>query len=84
MRLPPANRRPAKPLVVASLEEAGGLRCIDVMRAPDGGFGWRECRRDPEDGTGWRAVGAGRVGFGVADEARADRVRAVGWRAAGA
>ena len=43
-----------KPLVLASIEDATGDRCVDIIRLSDGRFAYRECRRDPEDGHGWR------------------------------
>lgn len=43
-----------KPLVLASIEDESGNRCVDIIRLSDGQFAYRECRRDPEDGHGWR------------------------------
>lgn len=43
-----------KPLVLTSLEDETGDRCVDIIRQVDGRFTYRECRRDPEDGHGWR------------------------------
>ena len=42
-----------KPLVLASLEDATGDRCVDIL-GQDDDYGWVECRRDPEDPHGWR------------------------------
>ncbi|MEL6959308.1 MAG: hypothetical protein AAGL89_10200 [Pseudomonadota bacterium] len=47
---------PAKPAVVASLEDDTGERCVDILRHPDGHFTYAECRRDPEDSHGWRRL----------------------------
>ena len=56
-------------VVLRSLEDAGGLRCVDIRRDGDD-FGWAECRRDPEDGSGWRHLaGTGTGGFGSAGAA---------------
>ncbi|MEM9781592.1 MAG: hypothetical protein AAF899_03855 [Pseudomonadota bacterium] len=35
----------------------GGLRCVDLFRRTDGGFGVEEYRRDPENGRGWYPIG---------------------------
>ena len=45
-----------KPLVVASLEDDTGDRCVDIIKRPDGQFTYAECRRDPEDSHGWRRL----------------------------
>ena len=64
-----------KPLVVASLEDAGGDRCIDLLRLDDG-YGWVECRRDPEDPHGWRHLHPPVTGYRTESEARAAAVEA--------
>ena len=38
---------------ILSLEDDEGLRCVDVLRGPDGAFGFKTFRRDPEDGGRW-------------------------------
>lgn len=43
-------------LVLSSLEDSEGVRCVDFFVRPDGTFGFRECRRDPEDGGRWTLV----------------------------
>jgi hypothetical protein len=43
----------SKPVVLTSLEDPQGQRCVDLFRRDDGSFGFREFRRDPEDGGGW-------------------------------
>lgn len=68
-----------KPLVLRSIEDASGQRCIDVRREADGLFSWAECRRDPEDGHGWRFLGFGVEGFVSEAEALADAKNSVGW-----
>lgn len=45
-----------KPVVVASLEDDTGDRCVDIIRHPDGQHTFVECRRDPEDSHGWRRL----------------------------
>ena len=47
-----------KPVVVASLEDDTGDRCVDIIRHADGHFTYAECRRDPEDSHGWRRLSA--------------------------
>ena len=56
-----------RPVVLASLEDPGGDRCIDLLRT-GAGFAWVECRRDPEDPHGWRHLHPPRDGY--ASEAR--------------
>jgi hypothetical protein len=45
-----------KQVVLASLEEAEGFRCVDLVRLPDGMFVFKEFRRDPEDSGRWTLV----------------------------
>ncbi|ABD56333.1 hypothetical protein [Jannaschia sp. CCS1] len=68
-----------KRLVVRSIEDWSGQRCVDVRREPDGLFSWAECRRDPEDAHGWRFLGVGAEGFSGEAEATADAVASVAW-----
>ncbi|MEJ6393988.1 hypothetical protein V8J82_12015 [Gymnodinialimonas sp. 2305UL16-5] len=68
-----------KPLVVRSIEDWSGQRCVDVRRDPDATFSWAECRRDPEDGHGWRYLGLGGGGFADEDAAMQAARAAVGW-----
>ena len=68
-----------KPRVTASLQDQTGLRCVDLIRAPDGSHAWQEYRRDPEDSTGWRAIGGPTGGFRTQAEARTAARHAVGW-----
>ncbi|PWJ16976.1 hypothetical protein [Jannaschia seohaensis] len=67
-----------KAVVVVSLEDAGGDRCVDLIREGAAWF-WVECRRDPEDAHGWRRLHPPRGAFpdraGALADARAD----VGW-----
>lgn len=78
------SRGAARPVVVASLNDADAQRCVDILRFADGQFGWTECRRDPEDGHGWRPLGPPVTGFADAAAARAAAAAAVGWLAEGA
>lgn len=68
-----------KRLVVRSIEDWSGQRCVDVRREPEGLFSWAECRRDPEDAHGWRFLGVGAGGFASEVEATADAVASVPW-----
>ncbi len=68
-----------RPLVVQSIEDWSGQRCVDVRREVDEQFSWAECRRDPEDGHGWRYLGIGEDGFVSEDEALAGARASVGW-----
>jgi hypothetical protein len=42
--------------VIASLHNTEADRCVDIVRRPDGTFGFQEFRRDAEDGGGWTLV----------------------------
>jgi hypothetical protein len=66
-------------VVRASLEDAGGDRCVDLIEGPGPAWAWVECRRDPEDGHGWRRLHPPRGGHADAASARAAAARAVGW-----
>jgi hypothetical protein len=44
-------------LVLTSLEDADGFRCVDIFERPDGTLGFKEFRRDPEDAGRWTLVG---------------------------
>lgn len=68
-----------KPLVLRSIEDGSGQRCVDLRREADGSFAWAECRRDPEDGHGWRFLGLGAGGFPGEAEALADAMASVAW-----
>jgi len=75
--------RSIRPLVLASLENGDGTRCVDLFRRADGTHGFEEYRRDPEDPRGW----SGAAGFGervFADEsaARSAAELAVKWLSA--
>lgn len=70
---------PASPVVLASIENTEGNRCVDLFVRADGTFGFEEYRRDPEDQR-WAKVGynAHRI-FASRDEARAAARAAVEW-----
>lgn len=69
-----------KPLVLASIEDATGDRCVDIIRLIDGQFAYRECRRDPEDPHGWRYLSdAAPSAFDTKAAARKAAGQAVGW-----
>jgi len=75
----PTNR----PLVLASLENGDGTRCVDIFRRADGSFGFEECRRDPEDPRGWARMDAfGHLVFVTEAEAGLAAEAAVSWLAA--
>ena len=66
--------------VLASLEDANGLRCVDIYLARNGEIFWDEWRRDPEDPSGWHATGR-RSAKGLKNkaEARNAACRSVEW-----
>jgi hypothetical protein len=66
-------------VVRASLEDAGGDRCVDLIKRPGGGWAWVECRRDPEDGHGWRRLHPPVGGHAGRDDAERAARAAVGW-----
>ena len=43
-------------VVLDSIENDEGSRCVDLFRRPDGSFGFEEFRRDPEDAGLWTPV----------------------------
>jgi hypothetical protein len=67
-----------RPVVLRSIEDEGGDRCVDIL-SRDGRFFWVECRRDPEDSHGWRHMGAVSEAFGTEGAALAAARSAVGW-----
>ena len=68
-----------KPLVIVSLEDETGDRCVDILDLRDGCFGFVECRRDPEDGHGWRHLEPATGGFDSEVSARAAAKQTVTW-----
>ncbi len=43
--------------VIASLEDEGGARCVDIFVRADGSHGFEIYRRDGEDPRGWYPTG---------------------------
>jgi hypothetical protein len=76
---PVEDSRARKPVVMRSVEDWSGQRCVDVRRHAGGLFSWAECRRDPEDSHGWRYLGLGAEGFASEDDALADATAKVDW-----
>lgn len=69
-----------KPLVLRSVNNRDGCRCVDIFRRPDGGFGFEEYRRDPEDGRGWFPVGGHASGVWPSEaEAWREALARVAW-----
>ena len=69
----------SKPIVLASIENADGSRCVDIFARSEGGFGFEEYRRDPEDPR-WTQVGTyGRQTFPTRDAAEAAAKSTVSW-----
>jgi hypothetical protein len=69
-------------VVLASLENVEGNRCIDLFVRPDGTYGFEEFRRDPEDAGAWTPVQYySGTAYGSKDEALAAAARSVQWLA---
>jgi hypothetical protein len=68
-----------KPLVLASLEDDTGERCVDILRLTDTEYGYSECRKDPEDPHGWRRIHGITGGFADEPAARKAASDAVKW-----
>ena len=68
-----------KPLVLASIEDESGDRCVDILRLSDTEFGYSECRRDPEDSHGWRRLDGIAGGFQSEAAAREDARQTLLW-----
>lgn len=43
-------------VVIASLEDVTGDRCVDILCKDRALWSFVECRRDPEDAHGWRRL----------------------------
>ena len=56
MNFPMSEPRSKRPVVLASLEDPEGFRCVDIFVRADGTFGFKEFRRDAEDAR-WTLVG---------------------------
>ena len=69
-----------KPVVVASLEDAEGFRCVDVVLRPGGDYTFNEYRRDPEDAGRWTLTGDhSHKAFASKDAALAAAASCIGW-----
>ena len=66
-------------LVLVSLEDGTGLRCVDIYRSRDGDILWDEWRRDPEDSSGWHATGRRGGVYGDEAAARQAAIAAIEW-----
>lgn len=65
-------------VVEASLEDATGGRCVDIVRT-GADWAWVACRRDSEDAHGWRGLHPPRAGFADRAGAQADASGTVEW-----
>lgn len=66
--------------VIASINAPGETLCVDILRSPEGKFGFQQYRRDPEDGRGWHPIGASaQFRFDSADAALDQAHRDVPW-----
>jgi len=67
-------------VVLSSLENPEGDRCVDLFCRPDGSFGFEEFRRDVEDAGHWTPVAYySDRSFVSKDDAVAAAGRAVVW-----
>ncbi|MGR3541669.1 MAG: GrpB family protein [Hasllibacter sp.] len=71
-------RAPERALVLASIEDGTGDRCVDILRR-GGTHGWVECRRDPEDPHGWRRLAPPEWGHPDRLAAHEAACAAIGW-----
>lgn len=66
-------------IVIRSIQNSQGDRCVDIFRRPDATYGFEEWRRDPED-AGWRRIGHfGHAIYHGEHEALAKARAAIGW-----
>jgi hypothetical protein len=78
----PESRPAGRKLILASLENGDGTRCVDLFRRADETFGFEEYRRDPEDPRGWSgAAGYGERVFPDRETAHDAARAAVAWLA---
>ena len=67
-------------LVIKSLENPDGGRCVDIFRRDDGTFGFEAYRRDVEDPRGWFPIGRyGGQPYPTEIEAREAAARQITW-----
>ena len=66
--------------VTQSLHNPEADRCVDIVRRPDGTFGFQEFRRDAEDRGGWTLVSDhAHLSFAREEEAIASARATVAW-----
>lgn len=69
-------------VVVSSIENPEGSRCVDIFVRPDGTYGFEEWRSDPEDCGIWHPLGLYSHGvYGTKEDAIAAARAAVAWLA---
>jgi hypothetical protein len=69
-----------KSLVLRSINDETGSRCVDIFQRAQGDIGFEEYRRDIEDGRGWFAIGGhGTRSFATQDAALQEALKAVTW-----
>ncbi len=66
-------------VVVRSLNDAAGDRCVDILRLASEDFAYVECRRDPEDSYGWRHLAPPVGGFADVRGAEGAARASIGW-----
>lgn len=67
-------------IVVTSLEDFDGFRCVDVLQRADGTFFFNEYRRDPEDSGRWTLISDhSSRRYSTKDEALAGAESALAW-----
>ncbi|QBY01127.1 hypothetical protein E2K80_10650 [Rhodophyticola sp. CCM32] len=69
------------PVVILSINDASGQRCVDFLKDGAGVF-WSDCRRDPEDAHGWRRLDAPHGPYADKPAALDVARGSVGWLAA--
>jgi hypothetical protein len=66
--------------VIASLEDAHGSRCVDLLQREDGRLVFKEFRQDPEDAGRWTLVADySQTGFATRDAALNAAAAALPW-----
>ena len=66
-----------KAVVVNSMNDTSGARCVDML-SDGNGLRYVECRCDPEDSHGWRRLSSPVLGFANADAPTAAARQKVG------
>lgn len=65
--------------VISTLHSDDATRCVKIMRAPDGTFGFREFRRDPEDAGSWTMVRDNGGAFATPQQAVTAAADGIAW-----